>query len=157
MHVGCQTPIMSHNRVPVVWHIDDNQADLELVALALAESAQPISLRSFSNAALALDDLAVVGTDALPDLLLLDVNMPGMGGVEFLRMVQNEPRLHQLRIAILTGAIIPPGHDFLKILGASCVLKKPALVQEFPALRAAVLAALAGAIQPASVAMHQQG
>lgn len=57
---------MSNDRAPVVWHIDDNAGDLELVAIALREASRPIHLRSFSDAAIVLDELTVVGADATP-------------------------------------------------------------------------------------------
>lgn len=38
-----------------------------------------------------------------PDLVVLDVRMPGMGGIEAARVLREEPGLEGLRIALMTG------------------------------------------------------
>lgn len=38
-----------------------------------------------------------------PDLVVLDVRMPGMGGIEAARVLRDEPGLQGLRIALMTG------------------------------------------------------
>jgi CheY-like chemotaxis protein len=38
-----------------------------------------------------------------PDLVVLDVRMPGMGGLEAARVLREEPGLEGLRIALMTG------------------------------------------------------
>lgn len=60
-----------------------------------------------------------------PDLLLLDVFMPEMDGLEVCRHIQAEPALAGMRVIITTGF---PGHpklDELAALGFSDVLAKP--------------------------------
>jgi CheY-like chemotaxis protein len=38
-----------------------------------------------------------------PDLILLDVNMPGLGGLDLLEMIQNEPAWRTVPVVMLTG------------------------------------------------------
>jgi len=132
---------------PTVWLIDDNQADLDLIALAL-ESAD-VHCRAFRNPREAMDVLAGVAIHDLPDLLLLDVNMPGLDGIEVLRLIQSEPRLEDLRICIVTGVDMPLSHPLLSCLGAASVLRKPATAADLGRLRADVVTALAGRVLPA--------
>ena len=40
---------------------------------------------------------------ALPDLLLLDIGLPGMDGLEILRQLREEPGTHDLRVAVLSN------------------------------------------------------
>lgn len=37
-----------------------------------------------------------------PNLILLDINMPGMGGIDFLEKIRSNPKLENLRILVLT-------------------------------------------------------
>ena len=62
---------------------------------------------------------------ALPDLILLDVSMPIMGGVELLEMLKSKPELKAIPVIMLTSpadhAVIPK----IKHLGVSSILTKP--------------------------------
>jgi DNA-binding response OmpR family regulator len=40
---------------------------------------------------------------ALPDLLLLDIGLPGMDGIEILRQLREEPETCELRVAVLSN------------------------------------------------------
>jgi len=62
---------------------------------------------------------------ALPDLILLDVSMPIMGGLEMLTLLKSKPELHAIPVIMLTSpadhAVIPK----IKVLGVSDLLVKP--------------------------------
>ena len=133
--------------IPSVWIVDDNQADLEVMTLALADEA--VQTRPFRDAREAMDVLASVAIHDLPDLLVLDVNMPGLDGYEVLRLIQAETRLEDLRICVVTGVDMPRSHPLLTVLGAASVLKKPANAAGIGRLRDDVLTALAGRVLPA--------
>ena len=62
---------------------------------------------------------------ALPDLILLDVNMPTMGGVEMLTMLRSNPTLAAIPVIMLTS---PADHGVmarLTALGTNGHLMKP--------------------------------
>ena len=48
-----------------------------------------------------------------PDVVLLDINMPEMTGMEFLDRVQDDPRYSTLPFIVLTSAILGPGERTL--------------------------------------------
>jgi CheY-like chemotaxis protein len=60
------------------------------------------------------------------DVVLLDLRMPGMSGVDFLREVRRDPRLAQLPIVVTT--MEPEESELLREarrLGVAAVVKKP--------------------------------
>lgn len=76
---------------------------------------------------------------ALPDLILLDVNMPIMDGVELLEMLKSKPELTAIPVIMLAS---PADHAVLpniRALGVSAILMKP--ISE-PTLLAAIQSAI---------------
>src|SRR4051812_48546370 len=65
------------------------------------------------------------GTTEFPALVLLDMNLPGMGGFEVLRWIRRQPQLADMPVVMLTGSEIeqeePVAHD----LGANDYKVKP--------------------------------
>ena len=66
-----------------------------------------------------------------PDLILLDLNMPGMGGKEFLRRIKEDEELKQIPVVILTTS--EAEKDILDSykLQASGYVHKPVTLEEF--------------------------
>ena len=62
---------------------------------------------------------------ALPDLILLDVNMPVMGGLEMLTMMRANPALKSLPVIMLTSTTDHAVSGELAALGVSGILTKP--------------------------------
>lgn len=61
----------------------------------------------------------------LPDLILLDLNMPRMDGREALEQIKDDDELRQLPVFILTTSRSPEDRNRAKILGAAGFLTKP--------------------------------
>lgn len=66
--------------------------------------------------------LAAVGLD--PDVVLLDVQLPGLDGPDVLRALRSHPSTEALPVVFLTGEA-PEQAGALRALGASGVLHKP--------------------------------
>lgn len=71
-----------------------------------------------------------------PDLILLDVNMPVMNGLEFLAAYQHLPLSHQRAIVIvlLTSTALPRDVDQLQGLPVAGMIEKPLTVDKFQRL-----------------------
>ena len=106
-------------RRPAILTVDDAKAVRLLAERALA----PFDC-DFAEAPNGFNALFAMER-ALPDLILLDVNMPTMGGLEMLTMMRANPTLRSIPVIMLTSpadhAVLPK----LTALGIHGLLQKP--------------------------------
>jgi two-component system response regulator len=90
--------------------VEDNPDDVELTQLALQENNVQNPLAVATNGAEALDYLFATGKyagrnpDELPVLVLLDLKLPKVDGLEVLRRIRAHPRTRLLPVVILTSS-----------------------------------------------------
>lgn len=85
--------------------VDDNPADVDLTLEALHEAKLRNHVRVAQDGVVAMEMLRREGPNAgtpLPDLVLLDLNMPRMDGREVLKEVKDDPALKRIPIVVLT-------------------------------------------------------
>jgi len=89
--------------------VEDNPADARLVREALTEGEVPVQLHWSTTGEAALAYLR--GSDAapspLPDLVLLDLNLPGLNGQELLSAIKTDPVLKRIPVVVLTSSSNP--------------------------------------------------
>jgi len=61
----------------------------------------------------------------LPDLLILDVMLPGLNGFEVLKAIKSDPRLNSLPVIVLTAKTQPRDREMAESIGAAIYLTKP--------------------------------
>ena len=66
-----------------------------------------------------------VARDLDPDLILLDVMMPGLDGPTTLRVMRNDPKLRGTPIVLMTARVQPREIEEYLALGAAGVIPKP--------------------------------
>jgi CheY-like chemotaxis protein len=81
--------------------IEDDQVDARTVKRALLELKIQDAVVHMPNGEEALTYLRS-GINEQPCLILLDLNMPKMGGIEFLREVKQDSTLRRIPIVVLT-------------------------------------------------------
>lgn len=114
--------------------IEDNEGDILLTTEALEECKVPNELRILrdgNEALLFLMSQSKQNTSDLPDLILLDINLPKKNGHEVLQSVKNHPDLKHIPIIILTTS--SSEIDILKAYQehANCYIVKPLEVDDF--------------------------
>jgi CheY-like chemotaxis protein len=126
---------------PQILVADDDDAIRELWTLVLTRAGYRVF--TARNGREALDRTRTVG----PDLIILDLRMPVMGGAAFVHAFDGAPALERIPVLIVSGFLeddAPRSTPWLNIIGN---LPKPLLPAE---LLAAVGAGLAPSAVPAS-------
>lgn len=78
--------------------VDDSRTIRKLVGMTMAEAGFRV-VEAESGA----DAIDRIGQSGVPDLILLDVAMPGMDGYEFCRLVRHNPETSRVPVIMLTG------------------------------------------------------
>jgi CheY-like chemotaxis protein len=82
--------------------VDDNPDDIEITRVALEEMGWDVQVDAYRNAEKALDGLRE-GKD-LPSLVLLDLNIPGMGGIACLQQIRADQSLKSIPVIMVTAS-----------------------------------------------------
>lgn len=93
----------------LTYIIDDDKLSARLMTILLAKNNFSDQIESFSNALDALENLRenVRNKSDLPDIILLDLNMPMMDGWQFLDEFMLLPLLKEVHVFIMTSSIDP--------------------------------------------------
>jgi CheY-like chemotaxis protein len=111
--------------------IEDNPADIVLVRETLDAHRISCDLQSFANGEDAVSKLLTRGEHECPDLILLDWNLPALGGADVLRAIRQAPGYGSLPVAILTSSGSPRDRAEALRLGATRYIQKPLGFDEF--------------------------
>src|SRR3954465_2848495 len=84
--------------------VEDNADDEQLTLRAMRQSDVPNIIRVARDGAEAIDALFGPGSGRLPDLVLLDLKLPKVSGLEVLQRVRSEESTKTLPIVILTSS-----------------------------------------------------
>ncbi len=117
--------------------IDDNPADIELVRETFAEEAMPGVLNSARDGEEALRYLRRLGpyrNAARPDLILLDLNIPGRNGFDILKEIRIDRELSCIPVVILTSSAAQSDVDRSYQLQANAYVVKPVGLDQFSRL-----------------------
>ena len=132
-----------------VLAIDDNPADLELLAVAFEAIAVPVDLHTATDGRDAVDQMQ---SELLreggwrPDLMLIDLSMPRIDGLETIARLRGNRALAKVPLAVLSGSHNPADRSRAIAAGAGCFLTKAAdfdglmdllrdLIAQLPTLR----------------------
>jgi two-component system response regulator len=121
--------------------IEDSASDAEMTIRALAKNNLANKLLHLKNGAAALDFFFAEGeyagrqTDNIPNVVLLDLKMPKVGGIEVLRRIKSDVRTKKIPVVILSSSREDPDIQECYRLGANGYVVKPV---EFDAFHKAI-------------------
>ncbi len=118
----------SKNRKVIL--VEDNLADVELVKISVRELENPVELVHVGDGQELLNFLKTAVLSEIA-LILLDLNMPRVSGIDVLRHMQADPNLKKLPVVMFTTS--NSKSDIMKCyeLGAKAFVCKPLDIFEF--------------------------
>jgi CheY-like chemotaxis protein len=110
--------------------VDDSESDVRLTMEALKEAKMRNRIHVAYDGESALEFLRTPG-QRRPDLILLDLNLPGLDGREVLAEIKGDPELAIIPVVILTTS--RADEDILRTyrLHANCYITKPVDLDQF--------------------------
>lgn len=121
---------MSESAVYRIVLVEDNPGDVLLVRKALKQAGLTVELTHYDNR-----DGAIAGlqdtVQAVPNLILLDLNLAGQEGLDVLKRVRQIPRLVHVPVGVLTSSDSATDQHRAKLIGTNRYLHKPPALDDF--------------------------
>jgi two-component system response regulator len=111
--------------------VEDNISDAELTIRALKKNHLANKLAHVKDGAEAIDFLFAQGTyenrrdEKTPRVILLDLKMPKLNGIEVLKVIKADDRTRQIPVVVLTSSKEDPDIEECYRLGVNSYVVKP--------------------------------
>jgi CheY-like chemotaxis protein len=114
--------------------VEDNEGDIVLINEALLEAEILTLTKIIQDGLTAIKYLEKTGIEdptSLPDIIILDINLPKLNGLEVLERLKNDENLRKIPVIILTSS--SSEKDICQAYGnyANCYIVKPINMDEF--------------------------
>ena len=121
-----RAPLAEGAALRTILYVEDNPANLELVEEIIARRAD-LRLMSATDGSLGVE----FARACLPDVIVMDLNLPGISGIEALRILLADPMTAHIPVIALSANAVP--RDIAKALEAGffSYLTKPINVPQF--------------------------
>ncbi len=114
--------------------VEDNEGDILLTQEALADAKIITQLSVIKDGQAAIDFLTRKHTSSnieLPDLILLDVNLPKKNGHEVLRFIKEDENLKHIPVMMLTTSSFKKDINLAYENYVNCYITKPIEIKDF--------------------------
>jgi len=114
---------------PRVVAIEDNPADVRLVREGVNATDIKVELQVFNSGQKAVKQLTAIDASSPedhPDLILLDLNLPGKSGFDLLETIRNETVFQDVPVVIVSSSENPEDVKRCYELSANAYVTKPA-------------------------------
>ena len=125
-----------NGQVLEILYVEDDPMDVELTMIALQQSGVANTIHLARDGVEALDYLFCRGPHAnrdfrVPKLVLLDLKLPKVGGLEVLQAIRNDARTRTIPVVILTSS--KEQRDLVDSykLGVNSYIQKPVDFEQF--------------------------
>jgi CheY-like chemotaxis protein len=109
----------------LIWIVDDDADDLELISQAFKECSFEVRTFSSPDPEKITGELEKSYLKDLPEVILLDLNMPIISGKELLSHIRNDARFKHIPVVMFTTSNSKRDRIECLQLGANCFLTKP--------------------------------
>ncbi|MGA2881258.1 MAG: response regulator [Bryobacteraceae bacterium] len=114
-----------------VFIVEDNDPDVFLVEEALRSQGIPVQMQRCQDGEEAIQALSQIGDGRLPDIIIIDLNLPRVTGLEILKHVRSLKQLDAVPVLILTSSQSKTDRALSLQLGADAYIAKPPTLPEF--------------------------
>jgi two-component system, cell cycle response regulator DivK len=109
----------------LVLIIEDNDKNLKLVRDVLR-------VKGYATIeATTAEDGIVLARDRKPDLILMDIQLPGMNGIDALRVLRADPATATIRAIAVTASVMQQDRNLITDAGFDGYVGKPINLKEF--------------------------
>jgi len=109
----------------IILLVEDDELDVISVERSLAKLDIEFELHKAHNGKEALVMLTQSGNNITPDVILLDLNMPKMNGIEFLKVIRKDDERKNVKVFIMTTSAEIIDRTIAEQLGISGYIIKP--------------------------------
>jgi CheY-like chemotaxis protein len=114
---------------------DDDEEDIQLTKECLSGNRMPVDVNDVEDGQYLMDLLNSSetgnGQPQLPQLILLDINMPRKNGLQALKEIKEDAQLCKIPVVMFTTSVAPKDIERAYALGANCYVTKPQSIQEW--------------------------
>lgn len=113
--------------------VEDNAANLKLAKFLLESAGHTVLIATDAEAGL------TVARDEQPDLILMDIQLPGMDGLEAIALLKGDDATRGIPVIALTALAMKGDEERIRAAGCDGYIAKPMRYQEFLTIIAAQL------------------
>ncbi|MBA4167599.1 MAG: response regulator [Chitinophagaceae bacterium] len=129
---------MKPNPKNLVYIVDDDPDDRQIILDAFLENNTQMDYVFIENGDELMSALAACEDTEYPSLILLDLNMRGMLGMQALKEIKSNTRFNHIPTIVLTTSTLISDRSASYSLGANCFLSKPPSYTELVSLTHAI-------------------
>lgn len=118
----------------MVYLADDDIDDIEIVQDAFSRYSYKGPVNASTNGQMLLDLLVSKVDSMLPDVILLDLNMPLKDGFQTLKEIKNNPTFKTIPVIVLTASSRKEDEIKCKELGCDYFFTKPTRMNDYSVL-----------------------
>jgi CheY-like chemotaxis protein len=116
-----------------VLYVEDDPDDREFFFSTMQQTHPEVHIDCASNGQEALTYLEARSGMSLPDLIVMDLNMPLLDGKRLLRQLSARPNLNHVPVVVFTSSESPEDKDIVRRFGVALV-NKPFNLAQMPAI-----------------------
>ncbi|MGI8501968.1 MAG: response regulator [Hassallia sp.] len=118
---------------PLILAVEDNDDNLLLIRYTLESLGCKLICQTDSYSTL------LVAKEYQPDLILMDILLPGLSGIDVVRYVKKEPLTWHIPVIAVTALASPEERERILMAGFDDYISKPYMIEDLEALICRVL------------------
>ncbi|RYY22632.1 MAG: response regulator [Chitinophagaceae bacterium] len=127
------------NQKNIIFIVDDDPDDRQIILDAFLENDFNIDYVFIENGDQLIETLNTSTPDQYPSLILLDLNMPGMMGLQVLKVLKNNKNWKPIPVVVLTTSTLDRDREASYEMGASCFLRKPVAFDDLTTMTTSIV------------------